>query len=115
MTEIRPQTIRLQITQDGGRFFTGDVQVYPWHIANYGGDWTLWLENVAPEWVDRTAGGIRAETFQATAADLGSGEQLADVEFVHTTTEPVAVTVDNQASKQLDELFQRLGPPATGK
>jgi hypothetical protein len=82
---IEPQTIRVQITQAGARFFEGDVQVYPWNIGNYGGDWTLWLENVAPEWVDRTAGGIREVAFAATATDLGDGRQLADVQFTHTT------------------------------
>ncbi|MEV7975466.1 hypothetical protein [Streptomyces sp. NPDC086519] len=85
MAEIEAQTIRVQITRDSETFFTGDVQVYPWHIGNYGGDWTMWLSHVAPEWVDRTAGGIREVAFAATATDLGDGRQLADVQFTHTT------------------------------
>lgn len=85
---VEAQTIRVQITQDEKTFFEGDVQVYPWHIGNYGGDWTLWLEKVAPEWVDRTASGIRDKQFRAVATDLGSEERLANVEFRHTTSTP---------------------------
>ncbi|MFI2620418.1 hypothetical protein [Streptomyces sp. NPDC018584] len=89
---VEAQTIRLQITRDSTTFFEGDVQVYPWHIGNYGGDWTLWLQNVAPEWIDRTASGIRNETFQSVATDLGNGDQLASVEFTHTTSTPEEFT-----------------------
>ncbi|MEU9014231.1 hypothetical protein AB0D12_31570 [Streptomyces sp. NPDC048479] len=84
-TMVDAQTIRVQITQDDKPFSESDVQVYPWHIGNYGGDWTMWLEKVAPEWVDRTASGIRDEAFRAVATDLGNDEQLADVQFTHTT------------------------------
>ena len=82
---VEAQTVRVQITQDDAPFFEGDVQVYPWHIGNCGGDWTLWLEKVAPEWVDRTASGVHKETFRAVATDLGNSERLADVQFTHTT------------------------------
>jgi hypothetical protein len=82
---MEAQTVRVLITQDGKRFFEGDVEVYPWHIGNYGGDWTMWLRKVAPEWVDRTASGIRGEKFRAVATDLGDGHQLANVQFTHTT------------------------------
>ena len=113
---VEAQTIRVTITQNGKTFTEVDVQVYPWHIANYGGDWTLWLEKVAPEWVDRMASGIRDEAFQATATDVDNGEHLADVEFVHSTSKAVTVTVDNKATAQLadgiDRTFRRLGPPA---
>lgn len=85
MTEIEPQTVRVQITKADARFFEMDVPVYPWHIGNYGGDWEMWLRKVAPEWVDRTAGGIRDATFRATAVDLGVDQVLADVEFTHST------------------------------
>lgn len=81
----KPQTIRVQITKADARFFEGDMQVYPWHIGNYGGDWEMWLQNIGPEWVDRVAGGIRDETFRATATDLGDGQTLAVVEFTHST------------------------------
>ncbi|WP_372344720.1 hypothetical protein [Streptomyces sp. KL116D] len=87
---IEPQTIRVRITRHGKVFFEGDLQVYPWHIGNYGGDWTMWLSAVAPEWVDRTASGIQDETFHATATDLEKNAALADVQFTHTTTTPEA-------------------------
>lgn len=88
---VEAQTIRVRITRERSLiakpFFEGDMQVYPWHIGNYGGDWTLWLQKVAPEWVDRTASGIRDEKFRAVATDLGNGAQLADVQFTHTTAQ----------------------------
>lgn len=119
MTEIEPQTVRVQITRDGKTFFEGDVQVYPWHIGNYGGDWEMWLRKVAPEWVDRVASGIRDEAFEATATDLSDGVQLSAVTFTHTTTPTVTVTVENEASGQidraLDTMFRRLGPPDAEK
>jgi hypothetical protein len=84
---VEAQTIRVQITRDEKTFFEGDVQVYPWHIGIFGGDWTMWLRKVAPDWVDRTAGGIREEKFRAVATDLDSGNQLADIRFEHSTSE----------------------------
>ncbi|MEV0556193.1 hypothetical protein AB0I27_22425 [Streptomyces sp. NPDC050597] len=116
---VEAQTIRTRITQDGKPFAEVDVQVYPWHIANYGGDWEMWLRNVAPEWVDRMASGIREETFHATATEVDTSRRLADVEFVHSTPKTVTVTVENKAATQLreglDKLFERLGPPAAEK
>lgn len=85
MSSVEAQTIRVQITQDQRPFFEGDVEVYPWHIGNYGGDWEMWLRKVAPEWVDRTAGSIRNEAFRATATDLGVDQLLADIRFTHST------------------------------
>lgn len=82
---VEAQTVRVQITQDDKPFFETDVQVYPWNIGNYGGDWTLWLRKVAPEWVDRTASGIHEEQFRAVASDMGNGQQLADIAFAHST------------------------------
>lgn len=84
---VEAQTIRVQITQDEKLFFEGDVEVYPWHIGIFGGDWTMWLRKVTPDWVDRTAGGIRDEKFRAVATDVGNGQQLADVAFTHSTGE----------------------------
>nr|WSZ21124.1 hypothetical protein OH837_49240 [Streptomyces canus] len=132
---VEAQTIRVRITQDDKPFTEVDVQVYPWHIGNYGGDWQMWLERVAPEWVDRTASGIRDEEFKAVATDLGSGEQLADAEFGHTTSTPdefiahmasqdpkrleadraEAWRAERAVDDGLDRLFRRLGPPTDEK
>jgi hypothetical protein len=103
---VEAQTIRVQITQDERPFFEGDVQVHPWHIGNYGGDWTLWLSNVAPEWVDRTASGIRDEQFRSVATNLDSGEQLAAVQFKHTTGAPkdLRIRVTTNAAEAANQL-----------
>lgn len=82
---VEAQTIRVQVTQDDKPFAESDVQVYPWHIGNYGGDWTAWLHHVAPEWVDRTASGVQGEAFRVVATDVTSGEGLAGIHFTHTT------------------------------
>ncbi|MGW6741616.1 hypothetical protein ACWGDX_12970 [Streptomyces sp. NPDC055025] len=102
MTEA--QTIRLQVTQNGALFFEGDVQVYPWHIANYGGDWGLWLRDVAAEWVDRTASGIRDKAFQATASDATRGQQLAAIGFTHTsrTADEFIAYMDSRDPQELE-------------
>lgn len=98
---VEAQTIRVQIARDDRPFTEVDVQVHPWHIGNYGGDWTLWLRHVAPEWVDRMASGIRDEQFHAVAADTATGQQLATVDFTHSTSRTVTVTVENTAAAQL--------------
>ncbi|MFF7191811.1 hypothetical protein ACFZAR_43220 [Streptomyces sp. NPDC008222] len=85
-TVVEAQTIRVQIRQADKPFTEVDVQVYPWHIGNYGGNWEAWLRSVGPEWVDRMASGIRDEKFSAVATDTGTGDELADVEFTHTTS-----------------------------
>lgn len=103
---VEAQTIRVRITQNDGPFFEGDVQVYPWNIGNYGGDWTLWLSSVAPEWIDRTASGIHDEEFRSVATNLDSGEQLAAVQFKHTTSTPkgLRVRVTTNAAEVADQL-----------
>lgn len=117
---VEAQTIRVQITKGDATFTEVDVEVYPWHAASFGDDpWEAWLHHVAPEWIDRTASGVHEERFRAVATDAASSAKLADIEFTHTTPKAVTVTVENRAADQLsdglDELFRRLGPPATGK
>jgi hypothetical protein len=94
VTVIEAQTVNVRIMRDGNPFFEGDVEVYPWHIGNYGGDWTAWLRHVAPEWVDRTAGGVRDGLFRAVATDTANDEELAAVGFVHSTPRTIAVTME---------------------
>ena len=102
MTEA--QTIRVEITEEGAPFFTGDLEVWPWHIGQYGGDWEAWLHRVAPELIDRAASGVREETFRAVATDTASGQTRAEVQFTHSTPKTVTVTVQNHAAEQLGRL-----------
>jgi hypothetical protein len=92
VTVIEAQTVNVRIMRNGNPFFEGDVEVYPWHIGNYGGDWTAWLHHVAPEWVDRTSSGICEELFRAVASDTVNGVELAAVGFVHSTAKTATVT-----------------------
>ncbi|MFK0045516.1 hypothetical protein ACIQU4_15585 [Streptomyces sp. NPDC090741] len=82
MTES--QTIRLEIKtarQSERSPLTIDLEVYPWHTAQFGEQpWSDWLDYVAREWLGRA--GATAGIHRAVALDVANGlSELAAIDI----------------------------------